>query len=157
MEPLTFYSPYKQTSHTYQGAKNSTRIKSWSPILLSKSSSVNSNTSLARATPATTAKNNKGNIMGKKKCLHVHLKKERLNEIADLFGFEFESGEVDTVHRRERYTQAAQLHKPRAPQSNHSVAHHYWTVLHVTPSQSANQRSAFKQFFAKESLLLSII
>lgn len=43
-----------ETSH--QGAKNSTRMISWSPILLSKSLSVNSSTSLACVKPARAAK-----------------------------------------------------------------------------------------------------
>ena len=47
---------------TYQGAKNSTRIISWFPILLSKSSSVNSRTSLAWVHPAKKAKTNNLNI-----------------------------------------------------------------------------------------------
>ena len=47
---------------TYQGAKNSTRIISWFPILLSKSSSVNSSTSLAWVHPAKNAKTNNLNI-----------------------------------------------------------------------------------------------
>ena len=47
---------------TYHGAKNSTRIISWFPILLSKSSSVNSSTSLAWVHPAKKAKTNNLNI-----------------------------------------------------------------------------------------------
>lgn len=52
-----------ELSYTHQGAKNSTRMRSWSPILLSKSSSVNSSTSLARAAAAKAAINSTASII----------------------------------------------------------------------------------------------
>lgn len=131
-----------QTSH--QGAKNSTRMISWSPILLSKSLSVNSSTSLACAKPASAAKTISLSIVASSglallRSQQKGLRRENSTGAVKAGDQPTEAEREQADLERERDGSGEDIQACSRTSPNHCVAAFHWPISCVTLRRTANQ------------------